>query len=347
MVGVGGFGAYRRERLREAGGFELVAVCDRDPGVARQAAEEERAQPFADVAAMLAEPLDLVGVIIATGASSHAPLAVQAMAAGKHVFIEKPLCSTPEQAAALLAAQRASGVHVGVGHAAVEDDGAVLVVEQLRREGRFGTLVCYEENTSHSGGLILKDGDWRADPAHNPGGMLFQCGVHSLHRLIHLFGPVVAVQAMMRDDAHPGTRTVDVANVLLRHASGMVGTLNAYHVTPYCHELRVFGTSGAAFIETHDGRGQATFQVRRQGDPEPREPLPLPERPVGAGGNNLIAWRDAIRGTRARPAPGLEDGLRAVAPVFAAMRAAQEGREMALDALYAEWGWSSPTRACA
>ncbi len=330
MVGVGGFGTYRRERLRETGRFNLVAVCDRNTEILQKVADEESAESFSTLEELLKRRPDVEGIVISTSAASHAGLAVLAMEAGRHVFIEKPLCSSVGQARILRAAYRQHPVVAGCGHARMDGDGAYLSVRSLMKDGRLGALAAYEENTSHSGGLELTPGDWREDPENNPGGMLFQCGVHSLHRLIHLFGPIESVQAMMRSDVRPETRTVDAASVLIRHASGVIGTLNAYHVTPYCHVLRIFGTAGMVEVETHDGLGHSRFQQRRRYETEPVIDLPPPFIPPTAKTGNLLAWADAIEGRKPDPDPTLEDGIRAVLPVFAAERAAKESRPVLL-----------------
>ena len=56
-----------------------------------------------------------------------------------------------------------------------------------------------------------------------------------------LFGPIRRVSSMMRYDVHT-TKTADVAHCLLEFKSGLIGTLSAYHVTPYRHTLNLFGT---------------------------------------------------------------------------------------------------------
>ncbi len=328
MVGVWNFGKYRRDRMRETGLFEIAALCDRNPEWLAAAASEENGPPtFADYSEMLRHP-GLEAVVISTGADSHARLALAAMHAGLHVFVEKPLCASPAECSQLRQAQRQTGRVVGVGHNHCPSDGLLRLAKEYWENGRLGTLVAYEANSSHSGGLEIRPGDWRGLADRNPGGMLFQCGVHMLHALQFLFGPVAAVQAMMRYDANPNTQTADASNVLLRHKDGLVGTLNCYHVTAYCHELRLFGTKGNLYLNTHSR--QAWFQPRRRNEPEPREPIAVPPNDPEHDRANLIEWYRAIRQGRSHH-PNLEEGIRAVSPVFAAEMAAREGREIRLD----------------
>lgn len=326
IVGVANFGWTRRQLIRRAGGFQIAAVCDRNADALAKAATEENAQPYTEFAAMLRQP-GLDGIVVSTGADSHAAFAIAALRAGKHVFIEKPLCPSVAEVAELRRVQRETGKAIGLGHAHCPTDGLLKLVREYIDSGKLGVVATYEENSSHSGGLVIKPGDWRGLADRNPGGMLFQCGVHALHGLNWLFSPIVAVQAMMRYDANPVTQTADVANVLLRHANGLVGTLNCYHVTAYCHELRVFGSKGNLYCDTF--QRLAWFQERHNGPREERVPVAVPASDPAHDCAGLHAWHAAIcAGTPNYP--NLEDGARAVLPVFAAELAAKERREVSL-----------------
>lgn len=314
LVGVANFGGYRRKQMQAAGCFNLVAMCDRNTEALAMAATDEKARAYDDFRAMLEHP-GLEGIVISTGADSHARFAIAAMRKGLHVFVEKPLCCSAEEVAALRQTQRETGCVVGLGHNHCASDGLLNLAKDYIAEGRLGTVVAFEENSSHSGGLEIEPGDWRGMAGRNPGGMLFQCGVHALHALAYLFGPVDAVQAMMRYDANPNTETADAANVLLHCPNGLVGTLNCYHVTGYCHELRIFGTKGNLYLDTH--KKQAWFQPRKRNEVEEREPVAVPASPPEHLHANVLSWYEGIR--HGKPVyPGLEDGIAAVLPVFAA-----------------------------
>ena len=323
QIGVGGFGAYRRERLRETGLFDLVVAYDLNPAALQAAQQEDGAQPVSSYAALLATP-GLDAVIISTGAKFHAEQMVAAMKQGLHVFVEKPLCATAAELAELLAVQRATKVVVGVGHEDHSTSARSRTIRQMIERGDFGTIATFEKTTAHSGGLEIKPGDWRGDPDKNPGGMLFQCGVHALHELMYYFGPITAVFASLRYDVHT-TQTADVAHCVLEFASGLTGTLNAYHVTPYRHSLDIFGTKQSLSWEQRP-YGETDFfaiQKRKCGECEPYEPI----QPIGASDpcSSLRSFHHAIvaGGT---PYPSLIDGARAVAVVFAAEQSARTGQ---------------------
>ena len=326
MVGVSGFGAARRRTLRQAGLFDLVACYDRNPDAMKKAQEEDGAKPTQSLDELLQTP-GLEGLVISTGVDSHVELAVRGLEAGLHVLVEKPLCGRPEEAQRLIEARDRTGLVVATGHSDYETSAIYQLGRQYIDAGKLGTLVCYEENSSHSGGLEIKPGDWRGLRENNPGGMLLQCGVHSVHLLRYLIGPIDKLDAMMRYDAHDGTETADAANVLLHHENGLIGTLNCYHTTGYVHELRLFGTKGNLYMDTIQKR--AWFQPRKRGEREDREEITVPKAPEHAGHANVINWFRAVREGRP-PQPSLEDGVEAVLVVFAAERADHEGRRVAL-----------------
>ena len=331
MIGVAGFGGHRRHLIRQSGRFQIAAVCDRNPDALAKAAAEESAKTYTDFDALLHQP-GLDGIVVSTGGDTHAQFAIAALRAGKHVFIEKPLCPSVAEVNELRRVQKETGKAIGMGHNHCPTDGLLKLAREYVTSGKLGVVATYEENSSHSGGLEIKPGDWRGLADRNPGGMLFQCGVHALHGLNWLFSPVTAVQAMMRYDANPVTQTADVANVLLRHANGLVGTLNCYHVTAYCHELRIFGTKGNFYCDTFQRK--AWFQERRNGPIEERVPVPVPASEPDHDCGNLIEWYDAIRGGKPNY-PALEDGAQAVLPVFAAELASKERREVSVAELSA------------
>jgi predicted dehydrogenase len=98
----------------------------------------------------------------------------------------------------------------GCGHNDHSTSAKSRKIKDMIERGDFGKIATFEKTTAHSGGLEIKPGDWRGDPEKNPGGMLFQCGVHSLHELLYYFGRIKRVMSMMRYDVHT-TQTADVA----------------------------------------------------------------------------------------------------------------------------------------
>ena len=323
QVGVQGFGAHRRHTMRATDLFDLAAVYDYVPENMAKAAAEENAAPCGSYEELLDFP-GLEGIVISTGAKFHAEQAIAAAEHGLHVFVEKPLCSTPEELHALLECQKRTGVVIGVGHSDHSSSGVSRTSKRLIDSGELGTIAAVEETTAHNGGKQMAATEWRADPAKNPGGMLFQCGVHSLHELMFYFGAIKEVGCFMRYDVHTSA-TADVAICLLRFSSGLVGTLNAYHVTPYRHTFNVLGTKANLYRRnqySEEGLHLDMQVTHLDGKYEPLIPVTIDEGGLPHG--EVRSWFNGIRqGTPVYP--DLLDGARAVAVVFAADDSAKAG----------------------
>ena len=137
-----GLGAWGRNLLRNFAalpGAELVWACD-----VREAARAGASQhhPGLRVTAHFEEVLEdeaVEGVVIATDTPQHFPLAEAALRAGKHVFVEKPLAQTADQAERLVAIAAERDLRLMVGHLLLYHP-AFRYVERLVREGELGEL---------------------------------------------------------------------------------------------------------------------------------------------------------------------------------------------------------------
>jgi predicted dehydrogenase len=109
--------------------YELVALCDVSPGTLAHVGDRYRvARRHTDWRALVQEPLD--AVLIAT-AGSHAPIALAALRAGKHVLTEKPMCYTRREADELVAAVAATGLTFMVAYMKRYDPGYRYALEAL------------------------------------------------------------------------------------------------------------------------------------------------------------------------------------------------------------------------
>ena len=163
VIGAGYWGPNLVRNLNEAPGAEPVAVADLSQD--RLDAIRKRFPAVAvttDHRALFADP-SIDAVCIATPVHTHRPLAEEAFAAGKHVFVEKPLGVTVRDLARIRRAVESSGVVLACGHTARRLAG----VRQLKREidGRhIGTVTSVEAVYGNDRGLTIQPGNWRADP---------------------------------------------------------------------------------------------------------------------------------------------------------------------------------------
>lgn len=114
VLGAGHLGKIHIKCIQQAADtYQLAGFYDSDPANAKRIAETFGIQAFNSVDDLIAA-VDVVDIVTPT--PSHYELARQAMEAGKHIFIEKPLTHTVEQAEALVELARQTGVKVQVGH---------------------------------------------------------------------------------------------------------------------------------------------------------------------------------------------------------------------------------------
>jgi predicted dehydrogenase len=114
-----------------AGRFEVAAVCDIVEDSARACAERYRIPAvFTDWRELIRQPLDAV-MILTSG--SHAPIAVAAAQAGRHVFVEKPMCFSVDEGRAMVAAAEQAGVTLMVGYPKRYDPAFARFADEARR----------------------------------------------------------------------------------------------------------------------------------------------------------------------------------------------------------------------
>ena len=246
IVGVDNMGRTRRETMKADGRYEILNAYDYNDEFLSLCVKEEGCRKAGCYDELL-ETEGAEAVFICTGAKFHAEQIVKALKTGLHVFVEKPLCSTNDELNEILNVMKKTGKKIQVGHNDYSTDPYSRYIKEEIESKRLGEPVAFEKTTAHSGGFVMEQGDWRNDPDKNPGGMLFQCGVHSLFELMYYFGPVEKVASHMRYDVHTSS-TADAAVCILTFKNGVVGTLNAYHVTPYRHNLNVFGTKKNIYV---------------------------------------------------------------------------------------------------
>jgi predicted dehydrogenase len=113
VVGSGVFGGYHAKKYAEMDGIQLVGIFDIHPERCFEMANPLGAEAFGDLADLIAA-CDIITV--ASPATTHADAALQALKAGRSVYVEKPLATTLEEADALIAEAAKQGVVLACGH---------------------------------------------------------------------------------------------------------------------------------------------------------------------------------------------------------------------------------------
>ncbi len=167
IIGPRGFGAFCTEAFQEAGTAHVVAYAGRDQAALEAAARQYNvSRTYTDWRALIADPaVEIVHVVTPPGL--HAEMAVAALRAGKHVFAEKPLATTDEDARRILEAAREAGRLVGINYVMRYDPLYQLVME-IAQSQILGALthVGFENYASDEG---LGDDHWFWDKPQSGG----------------------------------------------------------------------------------------------------------------------------------------------------------------------------------
>jgi predicted dehydrogenase len=250
VVGTG-FGCLTHVRALRAAGFDAVALVGRD--FDKTSARARRFEvPHA--CATLAEALAIEGVdavAIATPPHTHASIALESIAAGKHVVCEKPFTRDLDEARALLAAAEAAGVVHLLGAEMRFMPGQALLTRTVRDgsigEPRLATLLLHIPLLADAGAEVPA---WWSD-AGAGGGWL---GAHAPHVVDHvrtMLGEITAVSASLPRIVERAWTAEDGYVVHFRCASGAVGVMQATAADrgPMLFVTRVVGTGGTAWAE--------------------------------------------------------------------------------------------------
>lgn len=218
LIGVGVMGRQHYQHLRGLAQAQLCAVADPGPQAAEFAAE--CGVPFfADYRQML-EQVEPQAVIVANPNALHVTTALDCLAAGVPVLLEKPVGVHLDEVRELVAASAATGVLVLVGHHRRHNP-LIARAHEIVNSGALGTLT----NVTALWQLRKPDSyfdiPWRREAG---AGMLLTNLIHDLDLLRHLCGEVRQVQAIT-SNAVRSFGNEDCAAVLLQFENGALGTL--------------------------------------------------------------------------------------------------------------------------
>jgi predicted dehydrogenase len=182
FIGTGNRGMYLMRAFMAQRGARVAALCDIKADrldKAATAAAEHQPKTYSDYRALL-EQRDLDAVFIATPCDLHAEMAIAALAAGKHVYLEKPVGITPEQVRQLLEAARKAKTVLQVGQQLRSDERLRATIARIH-EGVAGEVIMVKaqrhasEDLDHHG----PSADWFFD-ARRSGDVIVEMAVHNL-----------------------------------------------------------------------------------------------------------------------------------------------------------------------
>ena len=272
LIGCGSVSGRYLPHLSECPYAELVSVCDIIPERAEQRAQEFKVpNHYPHIEKMLAgAPFDLL--VNTTDMQEHEHLNREAIAAGKHIWSEKPIANTLAAGQEILAQAKARGVRVWGAPVVVSSPQFAFMAKTLAA-GALGRVASAHANYGHQGP------DWSAFFYQKGGGSMPDLGVYNLTSLTGLLGPAKSVTAMVSVvtptrkiiTVIPGRETVtheievteeDNAMVLLDHGNGVLSHVQCgfNFFNPYGHEgskeqrhtISIFGSQGFMGLVGYD-----------------------------------------------------------------------------------------------
>jgi len=284
IIGCGNISSIYMENIPKFSHLELVACADLDLSRAQARAEQYNIARAYTVDQLLADP-HIEIVINLTIPAAHAAVCLQALEAGKHVYVEKPLAVTREEGRRILDVARSKGLLVG----SAPDTflgGGIQTCLKLINDGWIGTPVA-------ATAFMMSRGheNWHPDPEfyyQQGGGPMFDMGPYYLTALVALLGPIRRVtgsagisypeRTITSSKKYGQTIQVEtpthIAGVLDFH-SGAIGTLvTSFDIiggTELPH-IEIYGSQGSLRVPDPNGFG-GTVCFRRAGSDW--EPVPI------------------------------------------------------------------------
>lgn len=252
VIGLGWFGEIHAETIIGIPSLKLDALCTRNPErLAEQGKKFGVQKLYTDYHEMLADP-DIDAVSICTMWDQHTEPAIAALKAGKHVFLEKPIASTVEDARKIVEASKTSKGILFIGHV-VRFNPRFRMAKQAIDAGRIGKIVALSSRRNIPAAwtpeILNKIGPIVGDAIHDTDIMLWLTG----DKIVSAYAQTVDIR---------GLKNPDIGQTMFRFASGATATLETVwcmpEKTPFDIDERmsIIGTEGIIHIQdTFPGLG--------------------------------------------------------------------------------------------
>ena len=324
-VGMAGLGRWGRHLLRNFAtlpGSDLRWCCDPDPDVlAQQAAAYPNARPTTSFDDLL-DDAELEAVVLATPVPTHHALARQALEAGKHVFVEKPMTFSAAEARDLRDVVQRTGGTLMVGHL-LRYHPAVVKLRELIDVGELGDVrYVYGERVNL--GTIRPDEN-----------ALWSLGVHDVSVVLHLLGDDPD-EVSARGECYVRPNVQDVVFGYIHFATGQIGHLHLSWLDPRQDPQDDRGRHATRWRSSTTWQPDAQGHRPRQGrDPDARgrgsartpatsgrRASTRPSRCDSSASTSSSACRSGEE-----PRTGVDEGVRVVEVLEAMQRSLERGGE--------------------
>lgn len=325
IIGLGSWGMSHLEAYRQLPFVEVAAVCDANPERLQAAKEQYNiANVYDDAGAMLSQEADIELVSIVTFERNHLQPTLLALQAGKHVIVEKPITTDPDEARQMLAASQQYGRYAVPGHL-LRFEPKYAEIKQIIESGQIGKPASIYLKRSRENGLFA---------TYQRTHTVYELMIHDLDQAIWYAGSRVK-KVYATGNSVTGAKTPEILWAQLQFESGTVAVLHSNWMTPdaagiaindYTEVIGEKGTvhfdTGLAGVQVWTGSGRATTDVsihhRQNG------------RVIGCLAEQLNYVGQCIMYGRNPDWISFEDALHGIEVADAIVRSASEGKEIIL-----------------
>jgi UDP-N-acetylglucosamine 3-dehydrogenase len=301
VIGTGFWGKNHARVLAELLSTRLICVCDSNLETAKSVGSGLGVEYTDDLQSVLTRP-DVNAVTICTPTVTHANIATQALRAGKHVFVEKPMTNTASEAQDLLALASSTGLRIMPGH--IERfNPAVMYLKQMIDKNELGDVI-----------LLLGRRVGRRPDRISDVGVVRDTAIHDVDLARYVFNDeVTSVYAHIGSTRNSNE---DYAEILLQFKNGGTAFIDANWLTlRKMRTLIVTGSEATAQVDYITQEIQLDYSDRMvKPEIEKREPLSL----------ELVHFAESILANRQFAVSGF-DGMEAVAICDSVIKSSSAG----------------------
>jgi len=335
IMGAGWPGQAHAKGYEGSGGFKIVAVADLIPSRREKLqAEHKIAKVYADAKELIGDK-DVDAVSLCLPTFLHAPIAIAALKAGKHVICEKPPALSAKEAKQIESAARRAGKVVLY---AVQRrfGGHEQAAKQAIAKGYAGDVYHARSGWMRTRGIPIGTDGWFTDKSRSGGGALIDIGVHALDLAWYLLGqpkPISAFGVAHQRFAATAPKDVkfdvdDAAFAVVRFEGGRsleLSTSWAINQPPqqqgtFC---RLHGDKGAVDVYTPSG----AILYRNFGPKGESKPTPLKPPKTVLHAALMRHFRECILG-KAQPVIGAGEGVQLMAMIDAIYKSSETGKSV-------------------
>ncbi|WP_273277814.1 Gfo/Idh/MocA family oxidoreductase [Methanothrix soehngenii] len=255
LIGIGGWGSQYIDILQKSDIFDLRVCFDINKKNLESVCSSVGCLKTNSLEELLTVD-NLQAVVIVTPNFLHYEHCIKSIEQGKHVFIEKPIANTVEEAKKIYHAAKENDLVVSVGHN-VRRRSEFRTMKKLIETGQIGDVVMVEANNSQPIG-DGRETSWRLDKTTCPTGPLSQLAIHHIDTLRYLFGEIIEVKSYLKN-GYFKSEVPDTVLSVFSFKSGVLGYLGTNYISEPSFTMRAYGTKGNLIVE------DATLYLQKRG----------------------------------------------------------------------------------